>query len=459
MTKVSIIITCHNYGRFLPKAIDSVISQTFDDWQVIVVNDGSTDNSAEVASRYEANEKISVLTLDGIGLAKAANRGIAASSGEYVIRLDADDYFDENILHVLTNILDRHPEYGMVYPDYYRVSKYGEIIDQVRQPKVNDEVKLLDRSALAAGALYRRSCYDTLGGYCEELQYQEDYDFWIRFIENFLVYNVQLPLMYYRQHGASMSTNTEKRMEARRYVKQKFADDSRELKDKKILCVLPIIAENRYQHGLPLVKLGGRPLLSYVIEEAKKVKLFDRIIVDTEDEEIAEVSKTWGADVPFIRHRRLAKLDVQPNEVMRHLLSNLAEQEHYRPDIVLMSHYNYPFARSEHMEEAVNSLAIHHCDSVVGVGANIKFHWQPGPDGLEPVLYPRNLVADQKWVTYEERGGIYAFNPANLQMNSLFGTSVSFIELNETEGMRIDSDLHMWLAEKFLETGYLEKKK
>ena len=224
MPKISVVITAHNYAKHLPQSIESVLGQTFDDYELIVVDDGSTDHTADVLAKYASHRQVRILRLDGVGLAKASNSGIRQSTGEYVIRLDADDYFDENILLVLGNVLDHHAEYGMVFPDYYRVSKYGEVIDQVRQQKVNDEVKLLDRSALAAGALYRRSCYEAIGGYNETLSYQEDYDFWIRFIDKFHVYNVQLPLMYYRQHRGSMSTNTTPRMRARRQVKRKFVE-------------------------------------------------------------------------------------------------------------------------------------------------------------------------------------------------------------------------------------------
>jgi hypothetical protein len=103
------------------------------------------------------------------------------------------------------------------------------------------------------------------------------------------------------------------------------------------------------------------------------------------------------------------------------------------------------------MEEAINTLAIHKCGSVISVGQNIRFHWQPGPHGLMPVLYPRTLVRDQKWVTYEERGGIYALDVENLRKSGNFlGDSVSFIELDEKEGLRIESDFTLSIADSFL---------
>jgi len=201
--KVSIIITAHNYGKYLCQAIDSVLAQCYKNFEIVVVDDGSTDNTPVILENYKKKhgDIIKVVTLTGLGLAKACNVGIKVSEGEYVVRLDADDYFDENLLLIESNILDNDPEIHMVYPDYYRITKQGEIIDHCRLLKANVEVKLLDRSPLAAGAMYRRYCYDAIGGYNEGLRYQEDYDFWIKFIDKFNVYNVNLPLIYYRQHG------------------------------------------------------------------------------------------------------------------------------------------------------------------------------------------------------------------------------------------------------------------
>lgn len=451
MPKVSVVITAHNYAKFLPQAINSVRAQSFDDWELIVVNDGSTDHTDEVLKPFLDQPRIRVLDLPGLGLAKAANIGIRASIGEYVIRLDADDYFDENILLILSNILDRNANYGMVYPDFYRITRHGAMIDQVRQQKVNDEVKLLDRSALAAGALYRRSCYETLGGYNEELSYQEDYDFWIRFIDKFHVYNVQLPLMYYRQHQLSMSTNRRPRMEARRYVKHKFVTESRDLQQKRVACVLPIVASSRFKPRLPLLEVGGKPLLSYVIEEAKKIELFDRILVDTEDEEIAEAALSLGVEVPFMRPRELARPDVYTSDVVKHFVRSLREHEGYSPDILLVSSYMYPFISAAHMEEAVDTLMIYKCNSVVSVTTDLKFHWRPGENGLTAINYPTRLLFDERWTMYEERGGIYAIDVANLTTDDFLGSTISHIEVDEIEGLRMDTEFNLWTARRLLE--------
>ena len=115
MSKVSVIITAHNYAKWLPQAIDSVLTQTFHDFEVVVVDDASTDHTPEVLRHYAQRPNVKIVTTKGLGLAGAANLGVRSSSGEYVIRLDADDYFDENILLVLSHYLDVHPNVGMVF--------------------------------------------------------------------------------------------------------------------------------------------------------------------------------------------------------------------------------------------------------------------------------------------------------------------------------------------------------
>jgi GT2 family glycosyltransferase len=249
---------------------------------------------------------VKIVTTEGLGLAGAANLGVRSSSGEYVIRLDADDYFDENILLVLSNYLDVHPNVGMVFCDYYTVDTHGEIIEQRRRAKLNSEVELLDRPALAAGAMYRRSCFDRIGGYDESLRYQEDYDFWIKFIEKFVVRNVSLPLMYYRMHGSSMSRNWEGRMKARRAVKQRFVEANRDRHASKILAIVPARADILDGKKLPLLPLGTSDLLGRAIDSLTGCDLVDRIVVSTEDQDTADRAKQLGVDVPYLRSRASA---------------------------------------------------------------------------------------------------------------------------------------------------------
>lgn len=389
--KASIIITAHNYGKYVREAINSALAQNFNEpYEIVIVNDGSTDNTKDILATFESTDCIKVIELPGVGLASACNAGINASCGEYIIRLDADDWFDENILLVQSNILERRPDIGMVYPDYYQVDKFGNIIDHVRLQKIHDEVKLLDRSALAAGALYRRSCYDAVGGYNEDLRYQEDYDFWLRFTEKYNVYNVNLPLMYYRKHDQSMSTNWIPRMQARRQIKSNFAQSKER---PEVLAVIPAKASDwNGGDNLALTSLAGKNVIDYSIEQALQTQGISRLIVSTDSAEIADYAQDKGVEVPFLRPKRLTQPNIPLREVLKDILRHLKDHEGYVPDYVMLLQIISPLRKSCHIQEAINTILIHNTDSVISVMHDASSHWRPGKEGLEPVIWKKRLL-------------------------------------------------------------------
>lgn len=451
--RVSVILTAHNYAKYLDRAVRSVLEQTYKDFELIIVDDGSTDYTQRLLEGYAEESRIRVVRLTGLGLAAASNRGIAASRGDYLIRLDADDYFDENMLLVEAHFLDSHPNVHMVFPDYYRVDLRGGIMEHVRLPKIHDEVTLLDRSPLAAGAMYRRWCFEALGGYDETLRYQEDYDFWIRFIDRFNVYNVNLPLLYYRQHDRNMSRNFDGRMEARRQVKKKFVDAKGTRNSKCVLGVIPAMARLRDGQKLPLFKLGGRPLMAYTIEQAHQARVLDRLIVSTEDFEIAEAARAMGADVPFLRPQELARSSVSVEETLRHLLGRLAQEEGYRPDYVAVLHVHCPFRRGAHLAEAVDTLLLYHADSVLSVSQDLTFHWRRGKEGLEPVGYQKRLLREEKEVIFKENGAIYLASAEVIRAGDFLGKRISYIEMAPQESLRLENDFDFWMAEQIVKAG------
>jgi CMP-N-acetylneuraminic acid synthetase/GT2 family glycosyltransferase len=445
---VSIIITAHNYGKYLSQAIESTLCQNFEEYEVIVVNDGSTDNTLDILKKYNSNPRIRIFHLNGIGLAAASNYGIRMSQGQYVIRLDADDYFDENILLVESRILDKHPEIGMVYPDYFLVDKYGNIMEHVRLQKINDEVKLLDRNPLAAGAMYRRTCYDSIGGYNEALRYQEDYDFWIRFIEKFNVYNVNLPLMYYRKHDKSMSNNLFPRMATRRRVKNSFAQSKE--KQPLVLAVIPTRSDDWNGKALALKELCGKPVISYSIEEALKTKGLSRVVVSTDCVEIADLAQKLGAEVPFLRPKSLCMNNVPLEEVIRHAVTSLREADDFLPDIVLTLQITSPFRKSSHIQEVIDTMVIHDVDSVVSVYKDISFHWKPSLRGLTPVIYKKRLLRKDKDTVYRENGALYGYKAQNILRGRGLGKVVGHIEMLREESIRLNNEFDLWIAEQMI---------
>jgi CMP-N-acetylneuraminic acid synthetase len=447
MVKVSIVITAHNYAKFLPQALDSALGQTYPDLEVVVVNDGSTDDTEQVLSHYKDRDNLKIVTLGGVGLAAASNNGIRAASGEYIVRLDADDWFDESLALVLANYLDRNATIGMVFCDYYTVDVHGEIIDGVKRRPINDEVKLLDRPCLAAGAMYRRQCWEKIGGYNESLRYQEDYDFWIKFIERFTVRNVSLPLMYYRQHGNSMSRNWNARMEARRQVKERFVREHRDHFDQNVLAVIPARGDRLNDCKVPLLPFGQTTLLERAIQTLRNIDRIDRVVVSTEDPEIAEVAERAGAEVPFLRRRELSSPSVPFEYVLDDLLQWLSEHENYRPDIFAIHHAHCPFVTSAHVVEAIDTLLLYATDSVIGVVEDLTYHWQSGPEGLAPVGYQKRVVRQEKNLIFKEAGSIYVVRADRFAATrDLLGRRIGHIELAPHESVRIQGPFDYWLA-------------
>jgi len=449
--KISVIITAHNYGKYLKQCIESALNQTFKDYEIIVVNDGSTDNTAEILEEFK--NRVKIINLPGIGLAGACNRGVKASRGEYIIRLDADDYFDENILLIESTYLDKHPEVGLVYPDYYLVDESGRVIEHVRMLKVGEELRLLYRNPLAAGAMFRRKCFDEIGGYTEKPGYTEDYDFWIKFISKFKVKNINLPLMYYRRHRGSMSSDRKWKTGAIRHVKREFVKTNLQskIRNMKIIGIIPARAESRINGGkLALRKLAGKPLIAYTIEEARKTKLLQRVIVSTEDKEIAEVAKKYGAEVPFLRPKEMAKEGVPVEYVILQVLDYLKEKENYRPNIVVLLHVVSPLKKECHITEAINTLLMFNVDTVISITPDNSFHWRPGEYGIAP-LFEKRLLKHERETLFRENGAIYAVKTDVLEKTkNVIGKSVAHIEMLPIESIHIDSEYDFWLAEQII---------
>lgn len=152
---VKVYLTNHNYQKYIKQAIDSVLSQKFRHFEVIVIDDGSTDNSKKIIEIYRNDPKVTIVYQENKGLNVTCNIALKLSHGKYIMRLDADDYLDENALFVMADMLEREEELKMIFPDYYLGDERGDIISQQRRHNFR-EVKLLDQPAHGACTMIRK---------------------------------------------------------------------------------------------------------------------------------------------------------------------------------------------------------------------------------------------------------------------------------------------------------------
>ena len=129
---VTVYITNHNYGKYLKESIESVLNQSFKDFELIIIDDGSNDNSKEILQLYENNSKIKVIYQNNKGLTISNNIALKLSRSEYIMRLDADDYLHKDGLKNLLSGFESE-KIGMVFGDWYEIDEYGDIIERKKR--------------------------------------------------------------------------------------------------------------------------------------------------------------------------------------------------------------------------------------------------------------------------------------------------------------------------------------
>jgi glycosyltransferase involved in cell wall biosynthesis len=185
---VSIILPTHNGVRTIAKAIESIRAQTYTDWELIIVNDGSTDNTREYLTRVcERDERIVVLeNPSNLGIQKTLNRGLSVARGVYIARIDDDDiWIHSDKLNSQVAFLDQHPEYVLVGTNGTIVDERGQYLGTYHLPETDLDIRnrmLFKNCFLHPSVLIRRSAVEVSGRYDERpsVQHIEDYALWLR---------------------------------------------------------------------------------------------------------------------------------------------------------------------------------------------------------------------------------------------------------------------------------------
>jgi glycosyltransferase involved in cell wall biosynthesis len=205
---VTVVIPCYNQAHFLGEAVESVLSQTYPRHEIVVVDDGSTDDTAEVASRYQ---EVRLIRQENGGLSAARNAGLGQSRGEYVVFLDADDRLLPEALEVGVRELEAHPRSAFVFGRWNNIAVDGSPRPTSHRP--HDErdhyLALLHSCHIRMHAvMYRSSIFDTVGGFDTSLSASEDYDLYLRITRDHPVhYHGEVVAEYRRRHGANMTGN------------------------------------------------------------------------------------------------------------------------------------------------------------------------------------------------------------------------------------------------------------
>lgn len=194
--KVSVIIPCYNHGKYLEEAIDSVLRSTYDNYEIIVINDGSTDYLTRQVLETLDKPHTTVVHSNNKGVAYSRNIGIENATGEFILPLDADDKISERYMEKAMEVFKTMPGMGIVYS---KACLFGEKRGRWRLPPYSLE-QVLASNIIFCSAFYRKKDWAKVNGYKPEIPFgKEDWEFWLSLLEAGLkVYQIPQVHFYYR---------------------------------------------------------------------------------------------------------------------------------------------------------------------------------------------------------------------------------------------------------------------
>ena len=210
MPKVSVLIPVHNGEKYLYKAINSILCQSYNDFEVIIIDDASTDNTLEIIEKFKYDRIIFKKNDSNIGQAESENIGLNMASGKYIARLDQDDMMVNNRIEKQVQFLDNREEVAAVGSQYWCINSIGEKIKRVRWPigLKNNLFSIISGHVPVGdpGVMYRNEVVQNIRGYKQNYEPAEDYDLWLRlYLNGYECDNLDEYLTLYRSHSEQTS--------------------------------------------------------------------------------------------------------------------------------------------------------------------------------------------------------------------------------------------------------------
>ncbi len=213
---ITVYITNYNYGSFLKKSIESVFNQSYKNFNLIIIDDASTDNSIEILNKFKSIKGVTLIfNKKRIGHVKSSNKAIKLAKGKYILRLDADDYLKKNALYKMVKLIKKNSRVKMVFPNFNWISSKGKVLSKFTY-KNKPKYFLNDQPAHGACSLIDLKFLKHLGGYCEKFDRQDGFYIWLAILlKKYEIKNLSETLFFYRKHKKNLSKNKVKLLRAR----------------------------------------------------------------------------------------------------------------------------------------------------------------------------------------------------------------------------------------------------
>ncbi len=444
---VSVYITNHNYEKYLERSILSVLNQTYQNYEIIIIDDGSTDNSRKKIEKFSNNKKVKIIYQKNKGLVISNNIAIKTAQGKYITRLDADDWLHSNFLQIMVETAEKNKNCAMIFCDYFIVNQKGQVIDQFYRHEIK-KMKLKNQPAHGACSLLNLKILKEIGGYDEQFNCQDGVDLWFSLIKKYKMKNVNLPLFYYRQHEKSLTQNKIKILNTRNKILKKHAIQKN--KKQNIIAIIPVRGQGYSETLVALKKLKKKPIIHSLIEELGKTKEIKKIIISTPDIEIIKnVKKKFSNKRNLFfdkRASKLARINTSIQDTIKLVIKKFSSKT-FKPDLVLIVNVVCPFMNASSFEAAINLSKIFETDEVMAVKKEFDNFYTHDGSGLKPIYKNTNLSLERNEV-YREIGGLRLIKTNKIGNKN---NSIGHIFLDEKSSFQIKSKEDLLIA-KYMAT-------
>lgn len=449
--KVTVYITNYNYQDYIEESINSVLRQTYKNYELLIIDDGSTDDSKEIIEKYRYINNVRIIYQKNKGLNITNNIAMRLADGDYMVRLDADDYWMPDFLEKMVKKIESDPEIGLVFPDYYYIDQNGEVTGIEKRFNFESEVSLLDLPAHGACTMIRLDYLKNLGGYDESFTCQDGYDLWLKFIHAHKVVNINEPLFYYRRHGNNLTSNEERILNTRKEIKSAFLSSINK-KISKTVAVIPlrsvfVLPEINW----PLYKINGCNVLECKVKMLKKSKNIDKIIITTSEYQLLSMLKEKYDDDESIiiveRPSNYSQFNESLVKTLKHILDTIGVYENDIENILTVS-LEYPFVDETIIDDVLNTMVIFNTDSVISVRPNNLTHYKHNGNGLEPILNQDKFTKLERDALYTGAGGlVLTKKKVLLENDEIIAGRIGHVVVNQKSALRIDNQFNFRMFE------------
>lgn len=228
MKKISVVLPVYNGEKYLKESIQSIINQTYSNWELIVVNDASTDGSLNIVNQFmKIDTRIKCIN-NRINkkLPESLNVGFRQASGEYLTWTSDDNIYADNAFEIMADVLNKEQEIGMVFCDQNYIDEEGKVIGNNSIGREKDTSKLYIQDCIGACFMYRSNVIETIGEYDKSMFLVEDYDYWVRLSLKFKIKHIMARPYFYRLHSNSLSENSVTEVRNKKiFIKLKYFDE------------------------------------------------------------------------------------------------------------------------------------------------------------------------------------------------------------------------------------------